>query len=114
MTAAGFYVTIRIHGKPVLNRRIQWVRRGAKLSLHLLNELNNLYNVSNREYMTSNNKILIVEHKTVYGQDLIYPYCAQSKLFCKIANTETLPARVRVALKDAGYTFQIKPNYIDV
>ena len=36
------------------------------------------------------NKVLKVELKEVYGRDLIYPSCTQSKLLTELLNVKTL------------------------
>ena len=51
---------------------------------------------------------LTVRVKNVYGNELIYPLCEQSKLFAKLANTETLTTRAVATIKKLGYTFTVE------
>jgi hypothetical protein len=51
---------------------------------------------------------LIVRVKTVYGNELVYPVCEQSKLFAALANTETLTTRSVETIKKLGYTFTVE------
>ena len=51
------------------------------------------------------NKIsqLIVEKKSVYGNDLIYPVCEKSKLFARISGNKTLLPEVIGYIKQLGF-----------
>ncbi len=51
---------------------------------------------------------LKVKVKNVYGNELIYPVCEQSKLFAALANTETLTQRAVATIKKLGYTFTVE------
>ena len=51
---------------------------------------------------------LTVRVKNVYGNELIYPVCEQSKLFAQLADTETLTQRAVETIKKLGYTFTVE------
>jgi hypothetical protein len=51
---------------------------------------------------------LIVKVKNVYGNELVYPVCEQSKLFAALANTETLTTQSVAKIKQLGYTFTVE------
>ena len=53
------------------------------------------------------NNILFVEIKNVYGNELIYPKCTQSKIFCNIAGTKTLSREVISKIKYLGYEIKV-------
>jgi len=42
--------------------------------------------------------------KNVYGRDLYYPHCWQSKLFAEIAGTDTLTLPTIKRMQSLGYT----------
>jgi hypothetical protein len=46
---------------------------------------------------------IIVEIKTVYGNETIYPKCEQAKGFASIAGTKTLTRSVISTVKKMGY-----------
>jgi hypothetical protein len=46
---------------------------------------------------------LIVEKKTVYGNQLIYPVCNKAKLFASISGNKTLLPEVIEDIKKLGY-----------
>jgi hypothetical protein len=45
---------------------------------------------------------ILVEIKTVYGEEKIYPMCQQAKLFAQIAGTKTLTRSVINHIKALG------------
>ena len=51
---------------------------------------------------------VIVEVKSVYGNDLIYPVSKNAKLFAKIAGTKTLSPYVISTIKGLGYFIEVK------
>jgi hypothetical protein len=54
---------------------------------------------------------IIVEVKSVYGNDLIYPVSNNAILFAKIAGTKTLSPYVITTIKGLGYFIEVKvPN----
>ena len=56
-------------------------------------------------------KQLNVSRKKVFGIIHTYPECDKSKLFCKIAKTETITPTIKVLIQELGFTFnQIIPK----
>ena len=55
---------------------------------------------------------ILVSIKTSYGTDRIYPECNKAKLFTNIARTETLTQDTIRAIKDLGYTINVKQQSI--
>ena len=51
---------------------------------------------------------VIVEVKSVYGNDLIYPVSENAKRFAKIAGTKTLSPYVISIIKGLGYFIRVK------
>lgn len=56
--------------------------------------------------MMTINKALKVELKEVYGRELIYPSCTQSKLLTELLNVKTLTMVHIRKLKKLGYEFE--------
>lgn len=54
--------------------------------------------------MTTTLKVTV---KNVYGNDLIYPACEQSKLLCQLANAKTFTDHAYMLCKQLGYTFEL-------
>ena len=61
--------------------------------------------------MEKNYKI-IIEVKSVYGNDLIYPVCDDAKTFTKITGTKTLSPFVITYIKRLGYEILYSPSTI--
>ena len=56
-------------------------------------------------------KKIIVEVKSVYGNDLIYPVCDDAKTFTVMAGTKTLSPLMITSIKHLGYFIEVKaPN----
>ena len=51
---------------------------------------------------------LIIELKTVYGNDLIYPICNKAIKLCQLTNQKTFSKFAINKLKELGYTFTQK------
>lgn len=51
---------------------------------------------------------IIVDIKTVYGNDLVYPVCENAKLFCSIANSKTLSSQTIKSIKSLGFTIEVQ------
>lgn len=49
---------------------------------------------------------IIVQIKTVYGNEMIYPICDQAKCFAMIAGTKTLTRSSLSIIKKMGYEIQ--------
>ena len=55
---------------------------------------------------------LIVEKKSVYGNQLIYPVCDKAKLFANISGNKTLLPEVIECIKKLGYNLTTKGEQI--
>ena len=53
-------------------------------------------------------KTIQVEVKHPYGTERIYPVCETSKIFSRLAKTETLSRHDLEAIKKLGYEIQVK------
>ncbi len=53
-------------------------------------------------------KSILIERKMVYGNELFYPACEQSRLFAVLANTKTLTKRDLGIIKELGYEIKLK------
>lgn len=58
--------------------------------------------------------ILKVEIKQNYGNQLIYPACSQSKIFCELLNTKTLTQSAIDKIKQLGFTFEVQQKSIKI
>jgi hypothetical protein len=56
------------------------------------------------------NMQLIVEKKSVYGNQLIYPICNKAKLFASISGNKTLLPEVIEDIKKLGYKLTTKES----
>lgn len=54
---------------------------------------------------------LVVQIKTVYGEDKIYPLSHEADLFCQMLNQKTLTKQNIEYLKLIGFTVMVEPNY---
>jgi hypothetical protein len=55
---------------------------------------------------------LIVEKKSVYGNQLIYPICNKAKLFASISGNKTLLPEVIESIKKLGYKLTTKQEVL--
>jgi hypothetical protein len=63
----------------------------------------------------SPDNILRVECRSNYGTSLIYPACAKSETFARIAGTKTLNDATRNLIKSLGFQFQqVLPREIEL
>jgi hypothetical protein len=53
-------------------------------------------------------KKIIVEVKSVYGNEAIYPVCDDAKLFASLAGTKTLTRPALEIIKKLGYAVEVK------
>lgn len=53
------------------------------------------------------NHEIVVKIANVYGNETIYPLCAQAKLFAQIAGTKTLNRSVLSSIRALGYTIHV-------
>jgi len=56
-----------------------------------------------------NEPTIIVQIKNVYGEDRVYPVCANARLFANIAGTKTLTRETLMAIHRLGFKVAIKP-----
>ena len=54
---------------------------------------------------------ITVQIKTVYGNDLIYPACAQAQLFAKMLGTKSLTEQAISYIKQLGYKVIVKSRF---
>ena len=55
---------------------------------------------------------IIIQIKSVYGRDTVYPICEKAKLFASIAGTTTLTHSTLCYVERLGYTIEVKlPTY---
>ena len=54
------------------------------------------------------NKSITVSVKNVFGKELVYPECAASELFSRIAGTKTLGEDAISYIRQLGYTIETK------
>jgi len=66
----------------------------------------------NKFYKMQRMKEITVKKKTVYGNDLIYPVCDDSKLFARISGHKTLLPEVISCIKQLGYKLKTKSEEI--
>lgn len=52
-------------------------------------------------------KEILVEIKSVYGQEKIYPICPHAKMFAAIAGTKTLTLEVVAQIKKMGFPVKV-------
>ncbi len=50
---------------------------------------------------------ILVDIKSVYGIDKIYPVCEKAKTFCEMLNTKTLTDHAIKKIKELGYTVNV-------
>ena len=50
---------------------------------------------------------ILVEIKSVYGNERIYPVCEKASLFSKIAGTTTITEETKDLIKQLGYTIVV-------
>lgn len=55
---------------------------------------------------------IIVEVKTVYGNQVIYPVDAMAKGFAKLLGQKTLTPRDVDTIKEMGFAVEVKPQEI--
>ena len=55
---------------------------------------------------------LIVEKKSVYGNQLVYPICNKAKLFASISGNKTLLPEVIESIKKLGYKITTKKEVL--
>ena len=55
---------------------------------------------------------LVVEKKSVYGNQLIYPICNKAKLFASISGNKTLLPEVIESIKKLGYKLTTKQEVL--
>ena len=55
---------------------------------------------------------LLVEKKSVYGNQLIYPICNKAKLFASISGNKTLLPEVIESIKKLGYKLTTKQEVL--
>lgn len=57
---------------------------------------------------------IVVQIKTVYGKETVYPVCAKSTLFAKLARSKTLTSESLAYIKALGYRIEVKQNEVSL
>ena len=78
-----------------------WAHRQQATSLICLP----VYAIKNVERIKM--KTLKVKIKNVYGNEMIYPVCEDSKVFANLTNSKTLTEQSRRLIKSLGYKFEV-------
>jgi len=52
---------------------------------------------------------IVVEVRTVYGNEMIYPACEKAQSFCAIAGTRTLPRHLLKHITALGFEVRVAP-----
>jgi hypothetical protein len=55
---------------------------------------------------------LLVEIKSVYGNELIYPMCDRSRMFAELVGRKTLSPRQVEVIKQMGFEIEVKGRTI--
>lgn len=55
---------------------------------------------------------IIIKKKTVYGNELFYPVCENSKKFCKLTNKKTLDHRDIELIRSLGFEVSLEQETI--
>jgi len=55
---------------------------------------------------------LYVKIKNVFGKDLLYPDCPESKFICELCNSQTVTDSMRRILIRQGYSLATRPQEI--
>jgi hypothetical protein len=82
-----------------------WLLHGASRGYSTADEIRN-------KKERRKNMELIVEKKSVYGNQLIYPVCNKAKLFASISGNKTLLPEVIEDIKKLGYKLTTKGEQI--
>ena len=53
---------------------------------------------------------IIIEVKSIYGRETVYPACPVSQAFAEIAGTKTLSHSVLQTIERMGYLIELKPQ----
>jgi len=53
-------------------------------------------------------KTVLVEVKTVYGNELVYPICKKGKIFASMSGKKTLLPNVIHSIKELGYSLETR------
>jgi len=56
----------------------------------------------------SNDKVIAVMVRDVYGRRTVYPVCWRAKIFAQIAGSKTLTPQVVSLIKDLGYLINVE------
>lgn len=59
-------------------------------------------------------KVITVEVRTVYGNEMIYPACPAAEAFAAIAGTRTLPHPILKHIRALGYEIVLAPQVVKV
>ena len=88
--------------KRIVSTYIHQLRRGERKMKSPNEEIQFDHNISLTDKV-------VVEVKSVYGNDLIYPVSKNAKQFAMIAGTKTLSPHVITIIKSLGYFIEVEP-----
>lgn len=57
---------------------------------------------------------ILVQIKTIYGNETIYPVDTPAKLFAKLAGTKTLTRAALRTVKELGYEIKVQQDEIEL
>lgn len=57
---------------------------------------------------------IVVQIKSVYGNETVYPVCQKATLFAKLARTKTLTNDTLAYIKALGYRIEVKQNEVSL
>lgn len=64
--------------------------------------------------MATEEQVVLVEVRNVYGNETIYPACDNAMLFCKIAGHKTLPKYLLEYIRALGFEVRLAPQITKV
>lgn len=56
---------------------------------------------------------LIVEIKTIYGEERVYPVCPKAQLFVELIKGKTLTPHAVEVIKKLGYVIEVKQKTLE-
>lgn len=57
---------------------------------------------------------IVVQIKSVYGKETVYPVCQKATLFAKLAQTKTLTSDTLAYIRALGYRIEVKQQEISL
>lgn len=57
---------------------------------------------------------IIIKKKSVYGKDLYYPLCENSKIFANLTDSKTLTLYSLQLIKQLGYEIEVEQDKVNI